>query len=122
MKKSMICINCPMGCMLDVDASDLNNIIVTGNTCPRGASYAKDEVTAPKRMVTGTVKVTGGNVNVVSVKTGIPIPKHLIFDSLRLLRGITLSAPVNPGDIVIKDILGCGSDFIATKKIIKSED
>lgn len=119
MTKEMICISCPMGCILTVDATDINNITVTGNTCPRGAVYAKDEISAPKRMVTGTVKVNDGNIAMVSVKTRSPIPKELVFESLKLLKNITLSAPVNIGDIVIQDILGCGTDFIATKRITK---
>ena len=50
--REFICINCPLGCQLKVDDSDLNNIIVTGNTCPRGKKYGIDEVLNPKRMVT----------------------------------------------------------------------
>ncbi len=117
--KQMICINCPMGCHLEVDDTDKNNIKVSGNTCPRGATYAINEVTAPKRMVTGSVKVAGGAIPMVSVKTREAIPKELIFKSLDLLKGITLNAPVAIGDVVVKDICGCGVDFIVTKNIKK---
>ncbi len=61
--KEMICICCPMGCHLQVDDSDRDNIIVTGNTCPRGAKYAKDESICPKRVVTSVVDVAGGVIN-----------------------------------------------------------
>ena len=73
--KEMICINCPMGCHLTVDDSDKSNIKVTGNTCPRGVTYAVNEVTSPKRMVTGSVKVVGGDIPMCSVKTVEAIPK-----------------------------------------------
>lgn len=119
---SLICINCPMGCRLTVDHTDKNNVIVVGNTCPRGAEYAKNEVTAPKRTVTGSVRVVGGAIPRVSVKTSEPIPKHLIFDSLNILKGITLNAPVAIGDVVLKNVCGCGADFVATKKIGKADD
>ena len=115
--KEMICICCPMGCHLTVDDSDKNNIKVSGNTCPRGATYAVNEVTAPKRMVTGSVKVVGGDVAMVSVKTRDAIPKQLIFDCLKQLQGVTLHAPVNIGDVVIADVCGCGIDVVATKNI-----
>ena len=85
--KEMICICCPMGCRLQVDDSDLNNIAVTGNTCPRGAKYAKDEVICPKRVVTSVVRVEGGEINMVSVKTADVIPKDRMFDALALLEG-----------------------------------
>ena len=45
--KELICITCPRGCHLQVD----ENLNVTGNMCPRGAIYAKAELTHPVRMV-----------------------------------------------------------------------
>ncbi|MCM1043385.1 MAG: DUF1667 domain-containing protein [Corallococcus sp.] len=117
MSREMICINCPMGCRLTVDDSDKSNVKVCGNTCPRGITYAVNEVTAPKRMVTGSVKVKGGVIPMVSVKTREAIPKELIFKSLELLGGITLNAPVRIGDIAVKDICGCGVDFVVTKEV-----
>ncbi len=115
--REMICINCPMGCHLTVDDSDKNNIKVTGNTCPRGVTYAVNEVTAPKRMVTGSVKVVGGNLPMVSVKTREAIPKGLIFECLQALKLVTMTAPVVIGDVVVENVCGCGVDVIATKNI-----
>lgn len=117
MAREMICINCPLGCRLSVDDSDKNNIVVSGNTCPRGKTYAINEITAPKRMVTGSVKVQGGTIPMASVKTRVAIPKELIFDSLALLKNVTLQAPVHIGDVAVHDICGCGVDFIVTKNV-----
>lgn len=117
MIREMICINCPMGCHLTVDDSDKNNIKVTGNTCPRGVTYAINEVTSPKRMVTGSVHVENGTIPMVSVKTREAIPKHLIFQGLELLKNVTLKAPVRIGDVAVSDICGCGVDFIVTKNV-----
>lgn len=114
MTKQMICISCPMGCHLTVDDSDKNNIVVSGNGCPRGAIYAKNEVTAPKRMVTGTVKVAGGDRPLVSVKTREAIPKELIFDCLDEIKATTITAPVSIGDVVIANVCGMGVDVVAT--------
>ncbi len=117
MSKEMICINCPMGCRLTVDDSDKNNILVTGNTCPRGKTYAINEITAPKRMVTGSVRVSGGTIPMVSVKTREAIPKQLIFESLEVLKNVVLTAPVRIGDVAVKDVCGCGVDVIVTKNV-----
>lgn len=117
MSREMICINCPMGCRLTVDDSDKSNIKVAGNTCPRGVTYAVNEITSPKRMVTGSVAVEGGTIAMVSVKTREAIPKQLIFDSLQQLKSVKLTAPVHIGDVVIANVCGCGVDFIATKNI-----
>ena len=111
--KELICINCPLGCRLAVDDSDLADIKVTGNTCLRGVKYAVSEVTAPKRMVTSSVPVAGSTVLRVSVKTTAPIPKEKIFDCLKLIKSVKATAPVAIGDILYKDICD-GVDLVAT--------
>lgn len=120
MSREMICINCPMGCRLTVDDSDRANIKVAGNTCPRGVTYAVNEVTAPKRMVTGSVKVKGGSIPMVSVKTREAIPKELIFQSLEILKKVELVAPIRIGDVAVENVCGCGVDFVVTKNIEKA--
>ena len=120
--KEMICICCPMGCRLSVDDSDKNDIKVTGNTCPRGAKYARDEVICPKRMVTSIAQVNGGEINMVSVKTSDSIPKDRMFDALVLLNGLSVDAPVKKGQVIVADVLGLGVDFVATKDVQKKND
>ncbi|MEG2561882.1 MAG: DUF1667 domain-containing protein [Clostridia bacterium] len=117
--QEMTCICCPIGCHLVVDDSDKNNIKVSGNTCPRGAKYGKDEVTCPLRTVTSVARVAGGQGNMVSVKTSQAIPKAQIFEALELLTNVVVTAPVAIGDVICKDILGLGIDFVATKNIDK---
>ena len=102
--KEFICINCPLGCRLSVDDSNLTDIKVTGNTCPRGVKYAVSEITAPKRMVTSSVPVTGSTACRVSVKTTNPIPKEKIFDVLKLIKSVKATAPVQIGDILYQNI------------------
>ena len=77
-KREITCINCPMGCLLDVEVEDGKVISVTGNTCPRGTIYAEKEVTSPTRIVTGTIAVFGGVDPVVAAKTEHDIPKEKI--------------------------------------------
>ncbi len=115
--RELICINCPLGCNLKVDDTDLNNIIVSGNTCPRGAKYGKDEILNPKRMVTSSVKVMGGIEAVVSVKTYEAIPKELIFELLDELKKIEVKAPIKIGDVIIENALNTGVNVIATRNI-----
>lgn len=117
--KKLICISCPMGCHLTVDDSNLQNIKVSGNTCPRGVVYATNEVTCPKRMVTVSVRVDGGVENMCSVKTKDAIAKDLIFDCIAALKQVTLVAPVAIGDVVLSNVCGSGVDVIATKSVAK---
>ena len=61
-KIDLICIGCPMGCPITVEMENGEVVSVTGNTCPRGDAYARKEVTNPTRIVTSTVRVTGGKL------------------------------------------------------------
>ena len=63
-KRDLICINCPLGCMLTVEMDGKEVVSVSGNTCPRGEAYAKKEVTNPTRIVTSTVKGKIGRAHV----------------------------------------------------------
>lgn len=114
--KQLICINCPLGCHLSVDDADVSNVKVTGNTCPRGVTYAVSEVTSPKRMVTSSVTVVGSKVKRVSVKTSAPIPKNKIFDCLAEIKKITATAPVAIGDVLLADVCGSGANIVATRE------
>lgn len=110
------CINCPVGCRLDVTLEDGKVVSVTGNTCPRGVVYAKQECVDPLRMVTAVVPVAGSNMP-LSVKTKSPIPKKLINACMEELANVQLTAPVAAGSIVIADVCGTGVDVIATKSV-----
>lgn len=114
MVKELICISCPMGCHLKVD---VDNKTVTGNTCKRGEIYGLNEVTNPVRVVTSTVKVNGGELPVVPVKTAGAIPKKLNFECMKVMNETTVNAPIKMGDILIKDVLGTGIDVVASRDI-----
>lgn len=119
-ERKLTCICCPMGCQLQVTIKDGQVEKVEGNTCKRGAEYGKKEVTDPTRIVTTTVRVHGGILPVVSVKTAQDIPKAAVFDCVRELKDVVLEAPVRIGDVVLSDIAGTAVDVIATKNIEKS--
>lgn len=115
--REMVCVSCPMGCAITVELDDNNEVIsVTGNTCPRGDKYARQECTHPERMLTSTVKVEGGRLPVVPVKSASPIPKEMLFDAMKEVNKVTLKAPVTFGDVAVKNILGTGIDIVVTNE------
>lgn len=109
----MICICCPLGCVLEV-AKNADGFVITGNKCPRGKKYAVEELTAPKRTVTSTVAITGSTYPVISVKTATPVPKEAIFNIMQELDTIVVSAPVHVGDIIIHDVAQTNVAIVAT--------
>ncbi len=115
--RDLICINCPMGCALHIELEDGQVISLTGNTCPRGDQYGRSEVIHPVRMITTTLPVEGGDLPMVSCKTSQPVDKDVIFDVVRALEGVSVSAPIEIGQVLVSNAAGSGADIIATREI-----
>ena len=115
--KNLTCICCPLGCALKVDMEGSEVKEVTGNGCKRGKEYGAKEVTNPTRIVTSSVIVTGALCKAVPVKTASDIPKARVFDVVRALKGVSVSAPVHIGDVILSNVAGTDVDIVATKEI-----
>ena len=111
--KELICIVCPKGCHLKVDEE--NGYAVTGNSCPRGAEYGKNELSNPTRMLTSTVCIEGGIYPRLPVKTSRAIPKSLLFAAMDEIAKVRLTAPVTCGQVLIPNLLGTGADLVASR-------
>lgn len=116
MSKSLICIVCPRGCALEVDAEQGT---VTGNTCKRGEVYGLAEVTNPVRVLTSTVKVRGRNDEMLPVRTRGAIAKRLISDAMRTIDTLDVKLPVKMGDTIFANIAKSGVDLIASRSLEK---
>jgi len=114
---NLVCIGCPLGCPLTVEMEGNEVKSVSGNTCPRGDAYAKKELTNPTRIVTSTVRVAGGKLAMVSVKTESDIPKGKIFECVKALKDVEVIAPVKIGDVIVENVAGTGVNIIATKNV-----
>lgn len=114
MNKTLICINCPLGCAVTVTVEQGEVTAVSGHGCKRGAAYARQEILAPARMVTTTVPVTGGTLPWVPVKTAAPIPKDRVLDCMAYLRTVRARAPLHRGDPVGEF---AGTAIVATRDI-----
>ncbi|MGN8630566.1 DUF1667 domain-containing protein [Blautia sp. HCP3S3_G3] len=108
----LTCIGCPMGCTLQVEMDGQIVKSVTGNTCKRGDTYARKEVTDPTRIVTTTVRLKNGGV--VSVKTKEDIPKGKILDCVKELKQLVVEGPVKIGQVVLENTAGTGIPVVAT--------
>ena len=114
----LTCISCPLGCPLRVETDENGQVVsVTGNTCKRGEIYGRKEVTAPERVITSTVKVEGGTVPLVPVRTKTEIPKGKIWECMAAIRKATVKAPVKLGDVVIPNVADTGVDVVAAKTV-----
>lgn len=117
MTRELTCINCPRGCTLTVEMNGNEVVSVSGNYCPIGERYGREEVVAPKRVLTTSVLIHGAKERVVSVRTTAPIDKKILMQAMELVDRLEVEAPVRIGDVVIKNILGSDADVIITKNV-----
>ena len=116
-EKEITCIVCPIGCKILVRSEETRLDILKGNKCKKGVEYARNEVFDPRRMLTSSVLVKGGEWSLVSVKSTHPVPKEKIFPILQEIQKTTINAPVKSRQIIIKNVANTGIDIIATKTV-----
>jgi len=119
MIRKMTCIECPVGCQLEVDEEGGHLVKLTGNKCEKGEVYARQEIENPTRLLTTTVLAEGLEPKLVPVRTSQPIPKARLLEAMALINRVHLTHPVNVGDVIIKDLLSLGVDLVATRKIAR---
>ena len=110
----LICIGCPVGCLITAARNEDGSLVITGNTCKKGEAYARNEMTAPVRTVTSMIRVRGGCSFVVPVKTAAEIPKEKIDACMEEIKAAVIDAPVKVGDILIENVAGTSVPVIAT--------
>ena len=120
--RNLTCIVCPIGCSLNVeeDANSPENLSVKGNRCPRGEVYAREEIRAPKRVVTATCRIEGEaehSVRRIPVKTSSPCPREKIPALLRDIYETNISLPIKAGDVVLAGWNGGEIDVVATRTL-----
>lgn len=119
-KKEIICIVCPNGCRMNVTINEQNKVTHVDNAlCRNGRTYAENEIQCPQRSLTSTIKVEGGSLPLVSVRSNKPIPKDKLLEAVKLLRTILLTAPVDYHQVIVSNILDTGADIITTKQVLR---
>ncbi|HOJ98963.1 MAG TPA: DUF1667 domain-containing protein [Termitinemataceae bacterium] len=87
--KEFTCIVCPQGCHLVIQEDAEGRLLVSGNRCPRGALYAQEELTMPKRLVTATCRLERRSQDVSGEKPAVrkenlpPLSRLLLEKGMR---------------------------------------
>ncbi|MBN1524823.1 MAG: DUF1667 domain-containing protein [Spirochaetales bacterium] len=122
MTDTIICTVCPLGCSLIVEHKNKTIQSISGNRCKRGIAYGEQEILDPKRVVTTTVKIDGGIIPMLSVKTSAPVERGKMTEIVRSASQMRLHAPVEIGTVIEKNICSSGADLIATRNVAKISD
>lgn len=118
MKTEMICIVCPMSCHMEIEQAEDGTILsVMGNSCNRGDSYARKELTTPMRMLTTTVAIEGALHRRLPVILTGEIPKEKQEEVMKEISKICVKAPVLYQQILEQDICGLGVAVMASRSM-----
>ena len=116
--KEYTCIGCPIGCPLQLVHKGSKITEISGNECDRGAKYAKQEFTDPRRELSTTVAIVGARWKRLPVKVTGPVKKGRILEAARKIHTLQVKAPVKLGQVLIKDFLDAkGIDVVACRSM-----
>ncbi len=113
---TLTCIVCPNGCTLEVRRT-AEGVVVSGNRCPRGEEYGREEVSDPHRTVTAVVCTGSAEWPCAPVKTAEPVPRERIPAVLAALRRLRAALPVRCGEKALADAAGSGIDVVFTRSL-----
>ncbi len=119
--KEFTCILCPRGCRLAVDL-DGEAVTVSGNACPKGLEYGRQEAVEPMRSLSTTVTAMGGDRPRLPVRLDRDIPLARILDAMAAIDPVVAHAPVSCGQVLVRDVAGLGADLIATDELPEARD
>lgn len=121
--RELVCIVCPNSCLLKITEKD-GEIVVEGAKCKKGIEFAKEELTAPRRSLSSTIKSVFAELPVVPVRTKEEVLKQDIGAIMQEINACLIDKVYSVGDTVIKNVAGSGEDVICTveiKRYIKGE-
>lgn len=111
--QEIICILCPVGCWIrvhfDLEGQILN---IQDAQCKDGKEFARNELILPQRMLTTTVSIEGGGV--LPVKTNRPVSRDKLLSCMNILASLSVKPPISFHEVIVTNIMGTGSDIIAT--------
>jgi CxxC motif-containing protein len=117
----LLCIVCPEGCELAVAEKD-GELAFSGRACKKGREYARREITDPQRLLTSTVRLRGGAVPMLPVKTASPVPKGRLMEVMERIATIEADAPVRLGEVIAADVTGTGIALVACRTVGKAAE
>lgn len=121
--KSFTCIGCPIGCPLQLTHEGTEILEIEGYECNRGAKYAAQEFSDPRRFMSTTISIEGARWKRLPVKVTAPVPKDQVVAAAAEIHKIRVKAPVKMGQVLLRDLLGeKGVDVVATRSMERLSD
>ena len=106
----------------DQSSSQLNIDMDNSSNIPSNIFGAKNnagnnELTNPLRVITTTIDIESKKYVRLPVISSSALPKGRMMDVMKALKDVCVKAPINRGDVIVKDVLGLNVDIISSKTI-----
>ena len=128
-ENAVTCTLCPKGCQILAEWNpEQEKILVTGNGCPRGENFARQELTDPHRILTTTMKIasdapagsTAGSL--IPVRSDSPVPLDEMQELAKMLRSMHIPAEhaekLRRGDVLAAELGRDHVNIIAERSAI----
>ncbi len=112
--QNVTCIICPRGCEICVQYENDEIYSVENNGCARGEVYARSEILSPARILTTTMRAACDRKVLIPVRSEQPIPKNLMMQCIKEIKGKTVELPVHMHQRLIENVAGTGIAIVAT--------
>jgi len=114
--RDYVCIACPIGCPLQLVHEGNTIQEISGHNCKRGAKYARQEFTDPRRTFSTTIPIEGALYPRLPVKLSTPIRKETVLEAARMVHRLSATAPVACGEVLLAGLFGeDGVDVLASR-------
>lgn len=116
-EKKITCIVCPVGCEMKLKVKKGKIDSIEGYGCQRGVEHAKQEYYNPQRVLTTTVRVKGGKLPLIPVRTDRSVSRKMLKECMRYLARVEVKAPIELGQVVAHNILSTGVNVVSTRRL-----
>jgi CxxC motif-containing protein len=117
-EEKIICVGCPMGCLVTLTIDDEEVADITGNRCKQGERYVLEEYRNPVRTLTTTLLTWESSQPLLPVRTAVPIPKTEMLKVAKVLADVRVKPPIKTGEVVVSGESGTEVDVVATADLL----
>ena len=120
--KDYTCVVCPNGCTIKITFEEQEQgkpvfIEAQGQRCPRGITWAKQEIVDPVRSFATSVLVQNGQFLECSVRLSKPVQLTKVFEIMEEIKKLRPVAPLYIGQVLLKNPAGTDTEVIVTKNV-----
>jgi len=117
-KEKVVCVGCPLGCLVTLSSNNGEVIDIDGNKCKQGESYAIEEYRNPVRILTTTLRTEDSLQPLLPVRTVSPLLKSKMFSGSVALAKVRVKPPIKLGEVVVYKSADIEADVIATADLL----